>query len=134
MWENNKLIIKPTKFMNLHLTIFHIYHFVIGKLQIHFWAMVKRWMVKWWMVKWCNGEIKFSVVFYQIIRKKLVPNYQTNPKYIFGRKKQNGPITSTFGPILDLTYSSYDFKVWKFTGLVSSNSFFKLLFAHLLPL
>ena len=66
-------MIKPTKFItNLHLTIFHMYHFVIGNIQIHFWAMVK-----WWIVKWCNGEIKFSVIFYQIIQKKLVPNYQT---------------------------------------------------------
>ena len=29
-------MIKPTKFMNFHLTIFHIYHFVMGKLQTHF--------------------------------------------------------------------------------------------------
>ena len=86
--------------MNLHLTIFHIYYFVIGKLQIHFLAMVK----------WCNGEINFSVIFYQIIRKKLVPNYQTNPKNIFGRKKRNGPITSTFGQIIHLTNSSYNLK------------------------
>ena len=25
---------------------------------------------------------------------------------VFGRKKQNGPITSTFGPIINLTNSS----------------------------
>ena len=30
------LIIKPTNFKNLYLTIFHIYNFVIGNLQIHF--------------------------------------------------------------------------------------------------
>ena len=60
--------------MNFHLTIFHIYHFAIEKLQTH---------------------------FYQIIRIKLLPNYQKNLKKIFGHKKRNGPITSTFGKKLD---------------------------------
>ena len=55
-------MIKPTKFMNFHLTIFHIYNFVIEKLQTH---------------------------FYEIIRIKLVLNYQTKPKYIFEGKKRN---------------------------------------------
>ena len=62
------------------------------------------------MVKQCNGEIKFSVIFYQIIRNKLVPNYQINSKNIFGRKKRNGPITSTSGPIINLTNSSQNIK------------------------
>ena len=39
--------------MNFHLTVFHMYHFVRGKLQIHFWAMVK-----WWMMKWNTWHIK----------------------------------------------------------------------------
>ena len=73
---------------------------MIGKLQIRFLAMVK----------WCNGEIKFNVIFYQIVRKNLVPNYKTNLKNVFGRKKRNGPITSTFGPIINLTNSSYNLK------------------------
>ena len=30
------MLIKPTKFMTFHLTIFHIYHSVIGKIQTHF--------------------------------------------------------------------------------------------------
>ena len=76
-------MIKPTKFMNSHLTIFHIYHFVIEKLQTH---------------------------FYEINRIKLVLNYQTEPKYIFEGKKRNGPITSNFGPIKNLTNSSYNLK------------------------
>ena len=46
-------MIKPTKFINFHLTIFHIYHFAIVKLQTN---------------------------FYQIIIIKFVPNYQTKPK------------------------------------------------------
>ena len=29
-------MIKPTKFMNFHLLLFHIYPFVIEKLQNHF--------------------------------------------------------------------------------------------------
>ena len=44
-----------------------------------------------------------EIIFDQIIRKKLIPNYKKNSKYIFGRKKQNVPITSTFGPIINLT-------------------------------
>ena len=36
LWENNKLMVKQTKFKNFHLTIFHIYYFVIKKLQTHF--------------------------------------------------------------------------------------------------
>ena len=47
-----------------------------------------------------------AIIFFQIIRKKLVPNYQTNPKNLLGRKKRNGPITSTFGPIINLIHSS----------------------------
>ena len=70
--------------MNLHLKIFHIYHFVMVKLQIQFWA----------------------IIFYQIIWKKLVPNYQTNPKNIYERKKRNGRINSNFGTIINLTNSS----------------------------
>ena len=57
----------------------------------------------------CDGKITDSflaIIFYQIIRKKLVPNYQTNSKNISGCKKRNGPITSTFGPIVNLTNSS----------------------------
>ena len=65
-------MIKPTKFMKYKLTIFHIHHCVMVKIQTH---------------------------FYQIIIIKLVPNYQTKPKNISGHKKLNGPITSTFGPI-----------------------------------
>ena len=38
--------------------------------------------------------------------KKIVPNHQKNLKNIFGSKKLNGPITSTFGTIIDLTNSS----------------------------
>ena len=63
-------MIKRTKFMNVHLTIFHIYHFVIGKLQTHFLP---------------NNQ------------NKAVPNYQTKSKNLFGRKKLNGPLTGTFG-------------------------------------
>ena len=47
-----------------------------------------------------------AFIFYQIIRKKLVPNYQTISKYIFRHKKENHPITSTFGAIINLTNSS----------------------------
>ena len=72
-------MIKPTKFMNFKPTIFHIYYFVIKK---------------------------YRLIFYKMIRIKLVPNYQTKPKNIFGCKKRNGPITSTFGPIKNLTNSS----------------------------
>ena len=54
-----------------------------SSVQYSFLMLEMTTMVKWWMVKWCNGEIKFSVIFYQIIRKKLVPNYQTNSKNIF---------------------------------------------------
>ena len=44
----------------------------------------------------------------QIILKKLVPNHQTNSKNIFERKKRDGAITSTFGPIINLTYCMND--------------------------
>ena len=72
-------MIKPTNFMNFHLTILHIYPFVMVKIQTH---------------------------FYQIIQKNIVPDYQTNSKNIFGRKKLNSPITSNFVPIINLTNSS----------------------------
>ena len=65
-------MIKPTKFINANLTIFHIYHFVMGKLQTDFLPNNQN-----------NARTKLS--------KK--------SKYIFGRKKKNGPITSTFVPI-----------------------------------
>ena len=58
--------------MNSHLTIFHTYHFVIGKLQTHFIP---------------NNQNK--------ARTKL----SNKSENIFGRKKRNGSITSTFGPI-----------------------------------
>ena len=56
--------------------------------------------------------------------KKLVPNYQTNSKNIFGRKKRNGPITSTFGPNKTVLILYRISKVWKLPGRVSSHSFF----------
>ena len=77
-------MIKPTKFISLNLTIFYIYHFVIEKIQILFGA---------------NS-------FCQVIREKIVPNYQTKSKDIFGRKKRECPITSTFVPMINLTNSS----------------------------
>ena len=77
-------MIKTSLFItNLHLTIFHINHFVIGNKQI-------------------NSRI---FLLYQISRKKLVPNYKTNSKNIFERKKRNGAITSPFGLIINLTNS-----------------------------
>ena len=52
----------------------------------------------------------YRLVFYEIIRIKLIKIYQTKPKNIFGGKKRNGPITNTFGPIKNLTNSSYNLK------------------------
>ena len=46
-------MIKPTNFMNFHLTILHIYPFVMVKIQTH---------------------------FYQIIQKNIVPNDQKTRK------------------------------------------------------
>ena len=72
MRENNKLMMKPTKFMNFHLTIFHLYHLIMGKLQTHFLP---------------NNQNKAGTKLSNKIEN------------IFGRKKRNVPITSTFGPI-----------------------------------
>ena len=58
--------------MNFHLTIFHIYHFVIETLQTHFIP---------------NNQNKART---KLFKKK---------KNILGRKIRNGPITSTFIPI-----------------------------------
>ena len=69
--------------MNFHLTIFHIYHCEIGKLQTHF------------LPKNQNKA-----------RTKLSNKIE---KYIW-TEKQNGPITSTFGPIRHLTNSSEKLK------------------------
>ena len=63
---------KPTKFMNFHLTIYHLYHFIMGKLQTHFLP---------------NNQNKAGTKLSNKIEN------------IFGRKKRNVPITSTFGPI-----------------------------------
>ena len=65
-------MVKSTKFMNFHLTIFHVYHFMIGKLQTHFIL---------------NNQNK---AFTKLSNK--IEN-------IFEHKKRNGPITSNFGPI-----------------------------------
>ena len=51
-----------------------------------------------------------AIIFYQIIRKKIVPNYETNSKNIFGHEKRNVSITSTVEPIINLTNSSYNLK------------------------
>ena len=59
-------MIKPTKF---HLTTFHIYYFVIGKVQTYFLTNNQN-----------NACTKLS----------------NKIENIFGRKEQNGPITSTF--------------------------------------
>ena len=64
-------MIKPTKFMNFSLTIFHIYYFVIGKLKSHFLP---------------NNQ-----------NKALTKLSNKNEKHI-GTYKLNGPITSTFRP------------------------------------
>ena len=77
-------MIKPTKLMNLHLTSFSYLPFYDRKIIDSF----------------------LRNHFLPNNPKKLVQNYQTNPKNIFGRKKRNVPITSTFGPIINLTNSS----------------------------
>ena len=89
-------MIKPTKFISFHLTIFHIYHFVIGNLQTHLKP---------------NNQNKS--------RTKL----SNKSKNIFGRKIQNSPITSTFGPIKTLLILHRTSKVCKFPGLICSHSF-----------
>ena len=58
--------------MNLHLTIFHIYHFVIGKLQTHFLQ---------------NKQNQARTKLSNKTEKKL------------DIYKRNGRITSNFGPI-----------------------------------
>ena len=75
-------MIKPPRFMNFHLTIFHFYHCMMGKLQTHFLP---------------NNQNK--------ARTKL-----SNKTEIFIWKKSNGPITSTFVPIKNLTNSSKNLK------------------------
>ena len=61
------------------------------------------------MMKWCNGEIKFSVIFYQIIRKRSCQITKQIRK-IYLDVKKNNPITSTFGQIINLSNSSQNFK------------------------
>ena len=58
--------------MNLYLTIFHIYHFVIGKLQ---------------------------TLFLPNIQNKARTKLSNKPKNIYVRKIRIGPITSTFGTL-----------------------------------
>ena len=65
--------------MNFHLTIFHIYPFVIGKIQTSF----------------LPNNTKKS-------RTKLAKQFKKQNWTL----KKNGPITSTFGPIINLTNSS----------------------------
>ena len=74
-WKNNKLMIKLTKFMKFHYTVFHIYHFVTGKLQTRFWPLI----------------------FNQIIIKISYQFIKSNRKIYLDIK--NGSLTSTFGPI-----------------------------------
>ena len=54
LWENIKLMIKPTKFMYFHLTVFHIYHFLVEKVQNHFWPVIfYKIRGRIWSGRWC---------------------------------------------------------------------------------
>ena len=75
-------MIKPTKFMNFHPPVFHIYHFLMGKLQTRFRP---------------NNQ------------NKACTKLSKKSENILGRKKRNSPMTSIFGPVT-LINSSYNLK------------------------